>query len=137
MKGHHQDNENIKIDLQRNTFNSLINVLEYIADKEAISNYNDCLTYVNVFIEIYEQWKSLYLIKQKWFLEIFTEEQLIQLNKFNKEFICFFDTNDIEKNFVEVINSDEWIKISLIADKVLLDIQMMPPAPSRIPSRGT
>jgi hypothetical protein len=131
MKVHQQDNENIKINLQRNTFNSLINVLEYIADKEAISNYNDCLPYVNVFIEIYEQWKSLYLIKQNWFLEIFTKEQLTQLNKFNKEFICFFDKNDIEKNFDEVVNSDDWIKMSLIANNVLLDIQMMPQLPKK------
>jgi hypothetical protein len=80
------------------------------------------LSYVNVFIEIYEQWKSLYLIKQKWFLEIFTEEQLLQLNKFNKEFICFFDANDIEQSFDVVITSDEWVKISQIAVKTLLKI---------------
>lgn len=117
MKDHQKNNENIIIDLQKNTLNSLINVLEYVANKESISSYNDCLSYVNVFIEIYEQWKSLYLIKQKWFLEIFTEEQIVQLNEFNKQFIYFFDTNDVEQSFDVVINSDEWVKISQFAKK--------------------
>lgn len=114
-----QYDKDIISSLKINSKISLINVLVYFADKDSITEYKNGLPFVNVFEEIYEQWKSLFLIKKRWFKETFTKSELLQLTEFDNTINIFYKSKNVDIDFSEIISSKEWIEISQLAEKIL------------------
>jgi hypothetical protein len=119
MKEVNQNKKKLIVEIQKNTHTTLINVLDVFANKNSIISYHESVPHVNVFLEAFETWKSSFLINQDWFIEIFNENQLLELKKFDLELTSFYNNFNFHKEFNEIINSKEWIEISLMSNKIL------------------
>lgn len=107
-----------------NSKNNLFQTLETMSSIEEQINYKKAVSFVHIPHELICQWDGAFMSEQRWFREIWTNDEWNSLNDFDKEFRTLYrKIPNIEfPDIPEVLENKTWVRIMKSAKKVLAEI---------------
>lgn len=111
-------------ELKVNSKNSLFRTLETISSDEEQLVYKDAVPFVHIPYELICQWDGIFMSKQSWFREIWTDSEWNSLCSFDEEFrtLCKEIPDTEFPDIPEVLENTIWIRLMNNAQKVLAEI---------------
>lgn len=102
-------------DIQYNTIDQLLDVLECLGDPQAQICYKNTVPFVHIPEELFSQWENYPRLAEEerdWFMEIFSARQIESLLAFDQEVLAYWNTRGDESADVpEVISDELWLAL--------------------------
>ena len=95
-----------------------------LASKKEQEDYKNEVPFVHIPHELISQWFGNYIIDRSWYREIWTENQLELLKRFDKEFTLLIEKlPNLVPDVPEIFENDIWQQIMKLSKDTLIDLK--------------
>ncbi len=102
-------------EIKKNLRRRLIEILQYLADEDSLSDYKRNLSYVHVINDFSETLDTLFRFNKKRLGEMYEEENLSSLFAFYEVYLNLLKANKKNSDVPLIFSLPEWEKVNLTA----------------------